>query len=108
MSVTPQDVSFLMYISLQCCVFLTKTLKNLPLHLIGGAPVRYALSRMYNHWLFTAREVVALSGIPYKTLDAWARRGFLEPSIRNAQGSGSRRVYDVNDVTALRIAWQLR
>jgi DNA-binding transcriptional MerR regulator len=57
---------------------------------------------------FTAKQVVALTGVPYKRLDSWANSGFLIPSIAAADGTGSRRLYSFQDLITLRIAKLLR
>lgn len=58
--------------------------------------------------LFTAAEVRRLTGVPYETLNYWARAGVLSPSVSLARGSGSRRVYDLQDLVAIRVALKLR
>src|SRR5215475_4319510 len=57
---------------------------------------------------FTAKQVVALTGVPYKRLDSWAKSGFLIPSIAEADGTGSRRLYSFQDLVTLRTAKILR
>lgn len=57
---------------------------------------------------FTAKQVVALTGVPYKRLDSWANSGFLSPSIADADGTGSRRLYSFHDLVTLRTAKVLR
>jgi DNA-binding transcriptional MerR regulator len=57
---------------------------------------------------FTAKQVVALTGVPYKRLDSWANSGFLIPSIAEADGTGSRRLYSFQDLITLRTAKLLR
>src|SRR5215475_4943530 len=57
---------------------------------------------------FTAKQVVALTGVPYKRLDSWAKSGFLVPSIAEADGTGSRRLYSFQDLITLRTAKLLR
>ena len=57
---------------------------------------------------FTAKQVVALTGVPYKRLDSWATSGFLIPSIAEADGTGSRRLYSFQDLITLRTAKLLR
>lgn len=57
---------------------------------------------------FTAKQVVTLTGVPYKRLDSWANSGFLVPSIAAADGTGSRRLYSFQDLVALRTAKILR
>ena len=57
---------------------------------------------------FPAREAVRLSGVPYKTLDFWAKTGLIVPSIVQASGKGSDRIYSFRDLVALRVAKKLR
>jgi len=57
---------------------------------------------------FTFGEVVKLSGVKARTLDHWATTGFLSPSVRKADGTGTRRVYSFSDVLAARVARELR
>ena len=47
------------------------------------------------------------AGITYRQLDYWARTGLLEPSIRNAAGSGSARLYGFQDILVLKIIKRL-
>jgi len=47
------------------------------------------------------------TGITYRQLDYWARTGLVEPSIRNATGSGSQRLYSFRDILVLRIVKRL-
>src|SRR4051812_34731646 len=57
---------------------------------------------------FTAGEAVRLTGVAYKTLDYWAKSGFLVPSIAAAAGTGAWRAYDFEDLVALKVAVRLR
>src|SRR5262249_31435793 len=58
---------------------------------------------------FAARDVVPLAGMgSYDTLDYWATRGILKPSLAAASGTGSLRRYSFADVVAARIAIVLR
>jgi DNA-binding transcriptional MerR regulator len=58
--------------------------------------------------MFTARQVVTLTGVPYSKLDFWARSGLIPPSLSTGKGSGSRRLYDRRDLVLIRAAWNLR
>jgi hypothetical protein len=49
----------------------------------------------------------AIAGITYKQLDYWARTGLVEPSVRAAQGSGTRRLYSFRDILALKVVKRL-
>jgi DNA-binding transcriptional MerR regulator len=53
-------------------------------------------------------QVVSLSGVKARTLDHWAATGFLAPSIKEAVGTGTRRVYSFSDVVAARVAVDLK
>lgn len=44
-----------------------------------------------------------VAGITYRQLDYWARTGLVVPSIRNAEGSGSQRLYSFRDILLLRV-----
>jgi DNA-binding transcriptional MerR regulator len=57
---------------------------------------------------FSAGEATKLAGVPYRTLDHWARTKFIVPSISEAQGTGTERKYGFNDLVALRVARELR
>jgi DNA-binding transcriptional MerR regulator len=43
------------------------------------------------------------AGISYRQLDYWARTGLVLPSIRDASGSGSARLYSFKDILVLKI-----
>ena len=47
-----------------------------------------------------ARRVV---GISYRQLDYWDKTGLLRPSVKQARGKGSRRVYSFEDLVELRV-----
>lgn len=47
-------------------------------------------------------EVCRLVGISYRQLDYWARTGLVRPSIRDAGGSGTQRLYSFQDLVLLR------
>ncbi len=49
----------------------------------------------------------AAAGITYRQLDYWARTGLVTPSIRDASGSGSQRLYGFRDVLILRVVKRL-
>lgn len=52
---------------------------------------------------FNADTVRRLTGITYRQLDYWDTTGLVRPSIRGAQGKGSRRVYSFQDVVEVRV-----
>ena len=47
------------------------------------------------------------AGITYRQLDYWARTSLVEPSIRNAHGSGSQRLYSFRDILVLKLVKRL-
>jgi DNA-binding transcriptional MerR regulator len=49
----------------------------------------------------------AVAGITYRQLDYWARTGLVTPSIRDASGSGTQRLYSFRDVLVLKIVKKL-
>lgn len=57
---------------------------------------------------FTARQVVKLTGVPYSTLNLWARNGLVQPTVAPGTGTGSERVYSFADLVALKVAFELR
>ncbi len=57
---------------------------------------------------FRAPSVCNLVGITYRQLDYWARTGLITPSIQEAAGSGSQRLYSFTDVVQLKVIKRLR
>lgn len=57
---------------------------------------------------YTAKQVTAVTGVSYQTLNHWARTGLVEPSIARAAGTGSERIYSFRDLIALKLAVELR
>ncbi len=47
------------------------------------------------------------AGISYRQLDYWARTGLVTPSVRDASGSGSARLYGFRDVLVLKVVKRL-
>jgi DNA-binding transcriptional MerR regulator len=48
-------------------------------------------------------EVCRLVGISYRQLDYWARTDLVTPSVREAGGSGTQRLYSFQDLLQLKI-----
>jgi DNA-binding transcriptional MerR regulator len=48
-------------------------------------------------------DVCRIVGISYRQLDYWARTGLVSPSIREAGGSGTQRLYSFQDLVLLRL-----
>ncbi|MFR9775114.1 MerR family transcriptional regulator [Micromonospora sp. MS34] len=55
------------------------------------------------------RGVTACSavGISYRQLDYWARTGLVVPSVRDASGSGTSRLYSFRDLVVLKVVKRL-
>ena len=56
---------------------------------------------------FRGPTVCKTVGITYRQLDYWARTGLVTPSVRDASGSGSQRLYSFSDVVHLKIIKRL-
>lgn len=54
-----------------------------------------------------APEAATLAAVTYRQLDYWARTGIVVPSIAQARGSGSQRLYSPRDVLKLRVVSRL-
>jgi DNA-binding transcriptional MerR regulator len=48
-------------------------------------------------------DVCKIVGISYRQLDYWARTGLVRPSVQEAQGSGTQRLYSFQDIALLRL-----
>jgi len=48
-------------------------------------------------------DVLRIVGITYRQLDYWARTGLVTPSIKDAHGSGTQRLYSFQDLVTLRV-----
>lgn len=60
------------------------------------------------HRTFTAGQASKAAGIAYHLVNYWAKTGVLVPSVQSAQGSNTCRVYNFQDLVALRVAAKLR
>lgn len=49
-----------------------------------------------------------LTGVPYSTLNLWAKNGLIRPSIAPGTGTGSERIYSFIDLVSLKVAFELR
>jgi DNA-binding transcriptional MerR regulator len=52
-------------------------------------------------------DVCKIVGISYRQLDYWTRTGLVRPSVRDARGSGTQRLYSFQDLALLRIIKKL-
>jgi DNA-binding transcriptional MerR regulator len=48
-------------------------------------------------------DVCRIVGISYRQLDYWARTELVTPSVRDAHGSGTQRLYSFQDLLALKV-----
>jgi DNA-binding transcriptional MerR regulator len=49
----------------------------------------------------------SVAGITYRQLDYWARTGLVVPSVRDASGSGTQRLYSFRDIVVLKVVKRL-
>ena len=52
---------------------------------------------------FSGRRTADIVGITYRQLDYWARTDLVRPSLADANGSGSRRLYSYADLLELKV-----
>jgi DNA-binding transcriptional MerR regulator len=52
---------------------------------------------------FRVPDVVRIVGISYRQLDYWARTGLVRPSVQDAHGSGTQRLYSFQDLAQLKL-----
>lgn len=58
--------------------------------------------------IFTTSEVVRITAFSRQQLDYYARNDFVVPSVRQACGRGSRRLYSLDDLVLLQVIRRLR
>ena len=56
---------------------------------------------------FRAPEAKRIAGITYRQLDYWTRTGLVTPSLNDAHGSGTQRLYSFQDLATLRVIKKL-
>jgi DNA-binding transcriptional MerR regulator len=56
---------------------------------------------------FSGTKAATIVGISYRQLDYWARTDLIRPSLADASGSGSRRLYSYRDLLELRVVKSL-
>ncbi|MGI9528594.1 MAG: MerR family transcriptional regulator [Acidimicrobiia bacterium] len=57
---------------------------------------------------FRSPQVCTVVGITYRQLDYWDRTGLLGPSLQEASGSGTQRLYTFQDIVTLRVVKRLK
>ena len=71
-------------------------LRDIPLPGLESGPVGYR-----------GPAVCKVVGITYRQLDHWTTTGLITPSVREAQGSGSQRLYGFEDIVELKVVKNL-
>lgn len=56
---------------------------------------------------YSGTKAATVVGISYRQLDYWARTDLVRPSLADASGSGSRRLYSYRDLLELRVVKSL-
>jgi DNA-binding transcriptional MerR regulator len=56
---------------------------------------------------YRAPRAAKLAGITYRQLDYWARQNYVRPSLVDAKGSGSQRLYSFQDLLKLKVMKRL-
>jgi DNA-binding transcriptional MerR regulator len=56
---------------------------------------------------FRGPQVCAVVGITYRQLDYWARTNLVRPSLHDAAGSGTQRLYSYRDLVELKVVKSL-
>src|SRR3954452_17460482 len=56
---------------------------------------------------FRGPQVCKIVGITYRQLDYWARTELVRPSVCDAQGSGTQRLYSYTDLVELKVVKRL-
>lgn len=57
---------------------------------------------------YRAPQVAKAGGVSYRMLDHWTTSGLVVPSVRDAEGSGSQRLYSFDDILLVRTIKNLR
>lgn len=78
-------------------------------------PERYELSPLFTDGLpehddsvgYRGTVAARAAGITYRQLDYWARTELVMPTVRNAAGSGSQRLYGFRDILVLKLVKRL-
>ncbi len=56
---------------------------------------------------YRGASAAAAAGISYRQLDYWARTGLVMPTVQDAHGSGSQRLYSFRDILVLKLVKRL-
>jgi len=61
------------------------------------------MNEMADQHGYSGTKAATIVGISYRQLDYWARTDLVRPSLSDAHGSGSRRMYSYRDLLELRV-----
>jgi DNA-binding transcriptional MerR regulator len=61
------------------------------------------MNEMADQQGYSGTKAATIVGISYRQLDYWARTDLVRPSLSDAHGSGSRRMYSYRDLLELRV-----
>jgi DNA-binding transcriptional MerR regulator len=61
------------------------------------------MNEMADQQGYSGTKAATIVGISYRQLDYWARTDLVRPSLSDANGSGSRRMYSYRDLLELRV-----
>jgi DNA-binding transcriptional MerR regulator len=75
--------------------------------LFDDLPVDQQPGTPAQHIGYRGPTACAAAGITYRQLDYWARTGLVEPTVREAAGSGTQRLYAFRDILVLKIVKKL-
>jgi DNA-binding transcriptional MerR regulator len=59
------------------------------------------MDEMVDQHGYSGTKAATIVGISYRQLDYWARTDLVRPSLSDAHGSGSRRMYSYRDLLEL-------
>jgi len=74
----------------------SRYLRDIPLPGLDDGPAGYR-----------GPAVCQMVGISYRQLDYWTTTGLITPSVRDAEGSGSQRLYSFEDIVQLKVIKRL-
>lgn len=57
---------------------------------------------------FSTSQAARIAGVSHRTVDYWAKTKLVVPSITDADGTGTDRLYNFEDLVALRVIRELR
>ena len=58
--------------------------------------------------VFSTKEIVDRTGFTERQLGYWDQQGIIKPSVQQSSGSGSRRLYSIDDLEQLNLIRQLK